>query len=137
MKKTVLLVVISVLLLSATVVPVLAQYDWEVGVEVGDWFLYEPTLIFYESENVAFPPPYLQYLQTYNDTSLMNYTITDITPDNGFAIITFEIVSQWKNGTETTATLEENATNSDSLMVIGANLPDGAEIRPEYSILGM
>jgi len=137
MKKTVLLVVISVLLLSATVVPVLAQYDWEVGVEVGDWFLYEPTLIFYESENVAFPPPYLQYLQTYNDTSLMNYTITDITPDNGFAIITFEIVSQWKNGTETTATLEENATNSDSLMVIGANLPDGAEIRPEYSLLDM
>ena len=137
MKKIVLLVVLSVLLLSATVVPALAQYDWDVGVEVGDWFLYEPTLISYESEEVAFPPMYLEYLQTYDEASLMNYTITDITPDNGFAIITFEIVYHWKNGTETTSTLADEMTISESLMVIGANLPNGAEIRPAYSILGM
>jgi len=133
MKKIVLLTVFSVLLLSAMAVPALAQYDWDVGVEVGDWFLYEPTLILWESEEVAFPPVYLQYLQTYNESSLMNYTVTDITGD----IITFEVVYHWTNGTETTSTLEEDMTSSESLMVIGANLPDSAEIRPEYSILDM
>jgi hypothetical protein len=132
-KKIVLLVALSVLLLSATAVPALAQYDWDVGVEVGDWFLYEPTLISYESEEVAFPPVYLEYLQTYDEASLMNYTVTDITGD----IITFEIVYHWKNGTETTSTLADEMTISESLMVIGANLPNGAEIRPEYSLLDM
>ena len=133
MKKTILTVLLSVFLLSAMTVPALAQYDWDVGVEVGDWFLYEPTLILWESEEVAFPPFYLQYLQTYNESSLMNYTVTDITGD----IITFEVVYHWTNGTETTSTVDENMTSSESLMVIGANLPDGAEIRPAYSILDM
>ena len=132
-KRIVSLVALSVLLLSATAVPALAQYDWDVGVEVGDWFLYEPTLILWESEEVAFPPFYLQYLQTYNESSLMNYTVTDITGD----IVTFEVEYHWTNGTDTTSMLEENMTSSESLMVIGANLPDGAEIRPEYSILDM
>lgn len=134
MKKIVLLVTLSVLLLSATVVPVLAQYDWDVGIEVGDWFLYEPTLISWESEEVTFPPMYIPYLQTYNESSLMNYTVTDIAGD----VITFEVTYHWKNGTQTTTTLEENMTSIDSsLTVIGANLPNGAEIRPEYSILDM
>jgi len=133
MKKIILTVLLSVFLLSAMTVPALSQYDWDVGVEVGDWFLYEPTLISYESENVAFPPAYLEYLQTYDEASLMNYTVTDITGD----IITFEVVYHWKNGTETTSTLEEDMTSSESLMVIGANLPNSAEIRPAYSILDM
>jgi hypothetical protein len=128
-----LLVALSIILLSTTAVPALAQYDWDVGVEVGDWFLYEPTLILWESEEVTFPPFYLSYLQTYNESSLMNYTVTDITGD----IIIFEVEYHWKNGTETTSTLEENMTSSESLVVIGANLPNGAEIRPEYSILDM
>jgi len=132
MKKIVSLVALSVLLLSAAAVPALAQYDWDVGVEVGDWFLYEPTLFFYESEEVAFPPFYLPYLQTYNESSLMNYIVTDITGD----IITFEVVYHWTNGTETTSTLEEDMTSSESPMVIGANLPNGAEIRPAYDIMG-
>ena len=114
-------------------IPALAQYSWDVGVEVGDWFLYEPKLFSWESAEVAFPPFYLQYLQTYNESSLMNYTVTDVAGD----IITFEVVYHWTNGTETTSTLEENMTGSESLMVIGANLPDSAEIRPEYSILDM
>lgn len=137
MKKIILLVALSVLLLSATAVPALAQYDWDVGVEVDDWFLYEPTLISYESENVAFPPAYLEYLQTYDEASLMNYTVAAITPGDGGDIITFEVTTHWKNGTDTVATMDDNMTSSESLMVIGANLPDGAEIRPEYSILDM
>ncbi|HDQ05372.1 MAG TPA: hypothetical protein ENN36_01450 [Candidatus Bathyarchaeota archaeon] len=134
MKKTVLLAALSALLLAATTAPALAQYDWDVGVEVGDWFLYEPTLILWESDQVAFPPFYLQYLQTYNESSLMNYTVIDITGD----VITFEVTYHWTNGTQTTTTLEENiASIESSLMVIGANLPDGAEIRPAYSLLDM
>jgi hypothetical protein len=135
-KKIVLLTLFSVFLLSAMTVPAL-QYDWDVGVEIGDWFLYEPTLFFFESEEVAFPPTYLPYLQTYNESSLMNYTVADITPGDGGDIITFDVVYHWKNGTETTSTLEENMTSSQSLMVIGANLPNGTEIRPAYSILDM
>ena len=132
-RRIVSLVALSVLLLSATAVPALAQYDWDVGVEVGDWFLYEPTLILWESEEVAFPPFYLQYLETYNESSLMNYTIIDITGDN----VTFEVIYHLTNGTETVDTVADNMTSSERLMVIGANLPDGAEIRPEYSILDM
>jgi hypothetical protein len=64
----------------------------------------------------------------------MNYTVTDITGD----VITFEVTYHWTNGTQTTTTLEENMTSIESsLKVIGANLPNGAEIRPEYSILDM
>lgn len=136
-KKIILTVLLAVFLLSAMVVPALSQYDWDIGIEVGDWFLYEPTLILWESEEVAFPPYYLQYLQTYNESSLMNYTVTGITLGDGGDLITFEVVYQWKNGTETTSTLEENMTSSESLIVIGANLPNGAEIRPAYSILDM
>jgi hypothetical protein len=128
-----LLVALSALLLSATTIPALAQYNWEIGIEGGNWFLYEPTLISWESDQVAFPPAYLQYLQTYNESSLMNYTVTDISGD----VITFEVTYHWTNGTETTTTLEENITSSESLMVIGANLSNGAEIRPAYSMLDM
>ncbi len=39
MKKTIFWTVLSLLLLSLMAVPVIAQYDWDVGVEVGDWFL--------------------------------------------------------------------------------------------------
>ena len=137
MKKLIVTMVLSVFLFSAMAIPVLSQYDWDVGIEVGDWFLYEPTLILWESEEVTFPPTYLQYLQTYNESSLMNYTVTDVTSGIGGDIITFEVVYQLKNGTEVTSSLEENMTSSESLMVIGANLENGAEIRPAYSILDM
>ena len=134
MKKTILLTALSLLLLSVIVAPVMAQYDWDVGVEVGDWFLYEGTLVYYESQTVAFPPAYLEYLQTYNDSDWIKYTVTDITPGNG-AIVTFDVLTHWSDGTETTDTLEENITSSANLMVIGANLTDGTEIRPAYSLL--
>ena len=39
MKKTVLLLILFSFMLSAVAVPALAQYDWNVGVQVGDWFL--------------------------------------------------------------------------------------------------
>lgn len=136
MRKTIFLAELSILLLSAIAVPVMAQYDWDVGVEVGDWFLYEGTLLYYESENVAFPPAYLEYLQTYNESDWMKYTVTDITSGTG-ANVTFEVLTHWSNGTETTYDFVDNMTSSETLMVIGAGLEDGSEIRPPYSILDM
>jgi len=113
-------------------VPALAQYDWDISIEVGDWFLYEGTLISYES-NFGFPPPYLEYLQTYNESDWMKYTVID-TSIQGF--INFTIVTHWSNGTETSMDYAEDIMNSESLMVIGANLTDHEEIRPEYLLLG-
>lgn len=134
MKKTFLLTALSSLLLSVMAFPVMAQYDWDVDVEIGDWFLYEGTLVFYESQTVAFPPAYLEYLQMYNESDWIKYTVTDITPGTG-ANVTFEVLTHWSDGTETTDDLEENITSSQTMMVIGANLTDGTEIRPAYSIL--
>jgi len=135
MKNKILLIILAMLLLGAMSIPTLAQYNWDVGVQVGDWFYYIPTLIVYESENVTFPPPNLEYLQTYNETSWMNYTVTGITPGEGGTVITFEVSYYWKNGSETTSTVDDNITSSQSLMVLGANLTNYTEIRPEYSIL--
>mgnify|MGYP001151621573 CR=1 FL=1 len=56
MKKIILLTVFSVLLLSVMIVPSLSQ-EWTVGVNVGDWFTYEGTLVLWEAdEGVPFPP---------------------------------------------------------------------------------
>ena len=109
MKRIVFLVVLLTLLLSAMAIPALAQYGWTVGVNVGDWFLYEGTLINYESDTVEFPPTYLQYLETYADSEWMNYTITDITD----TLVTFEILTKWTNGSETTSILEEEIESMD------------------------
>ncbi|MEM2816172.1 MAG: hypothetical protein QW056_02380 [Candidatus Bathyarchaeia archaeon] len=53
--------------------------------------------------------------------------------------MTFEVVTRWKNGTETTGTLTENIETGLSMMVIGANLKQGDTVRPEFnwtSIIG-
>ena len=133
MKKKSFLPILFVFMLSAMVVPALAQYDWDVGVQVGDWFLYEGTLEYWEDygNETLFPPAYLEYLQVYNETDWMNYTVTGIT-DN---VVTFEVVYHWTNGTETTSTLDDDMYTSMSLMVIGANLADGTEVREEYLLL--
>jgi hypothetical protein len=136
MKKIILLAVLSMLLLCAMAVPAMAQYDWDVGVEVGDWFLYEGTLLFYDSATVAFPPAFLEYLQVYNETDWMRYTVTDITPGTG-ANVTFEVKLHYPDGSETTYELVDNITSSMTMMVLGANLTAYTEIRPAYSIMDM
>lgn len=132
MKKKALLVALSVLLLSAMAVPVLAQYSWTVGVKVGDWFLYKGTLISW-SGTAPFPPAYIEFLGTYNTSDWMKYTVTAISVPT----VTFSVLTHWKNGTETTSTVEDNMYSSSELMVIGANLPNGTEIRQAYSLLDM
>jgi hypothetical protein len=117
----------SVLILSAMIVPSLSQ-DLTVGVGVGDSFKYAGTLVLWESESASFPPTSsLEYLQTWNE-----YTVTGIDAEN----VTFEVTTHWKNGTETVSTLEENMTSTTPLTVIGANLEEGTEIRPETTFFG-
>ena len=131
MKKIKLLAGLSMLLLVAMVAPVTGQVT--VGIEVGDWFLYKGTLVSWVAdEGVTFPPnQFVQFLQTYNTSDWMNYTVIDITPGDGGANVTFSVLTHWSDGTETTETLVDNVTSSFTMMVIGANLAEGYEIRPE------
>ena len=130
-RKTALLaILLSVFLLSVMTVPALAQYDWDVGIEVGDTFKYKATLHLWEG-NASFPAGH-EYLQTYNDSDWQEYEVTDIEA----LIVTFEVTTLWKNGTETMDTLEEDMTSSMNIRVIGANLTEGTEIRPETTFLG-
>ena len=121
-------------MLSAMALQALAQYDWSVGVQVGDWFLYKGTLVSWESATAPFPPAYIEYLYTYNESDWIRYTVTNIAEVGGWDIVTFSVLTHWKNGTETTYALDENMSSSMSLMVIGANLADFTEVRPEYYI---
>lgn len=129
MKKIILLTVFSVLLFSIMIVPSLSQ-EWTVGVNVGDWFMYEGTLVLWEADaSVPFPPnEYALILQEYNVTDWYKYTVTDIVGSN----VTFDVLVHWSNGTETTSILVDNMTSSFSMMVIGANLEPGIQIRDEF-----
>ncbi len=126
-KKIVLLTLFSVFLVSAMTVPSLSP--WTAGVNIGDWFMYEGTLVLWEAdEGVPFPPhEYALILKEYNETDWYNYTVTDIVGEN----VTFEILTHWSNGSETTSVLIDNMTSSFTMMIIGANLEPGTQIRDE------
>ena len=125
MKKIVLIAGLSLLLLAAIAHPAMAQ--WDIAIQEGDWFLYEGTLTRWISEEgFEFPPFYATYLQTYNESDWIKYTVEGIESEN----VTWSVMTHWTNGTETTATIMENTTSSSDIMVIGANLTQGAEIRP-------
>jgi hypothetical protein len=128
-KKTALLTMLSVLLMSAMFFPSMCK-GLTVGVQVGDWFKYEGTLVSYEAgPDVPFPPSqYDQDVVTFNTTDWFKYTVTAI---DG-ATITFEVVTHWSNGTETTETLVDDMENSFTMMCIGTNLGPGDQVRPEY-----
>jgi hypothetical protein len=129
MKKTALLTVLSVLLLSAILLPSLCQ-ALTVGVQVGDWFKYEGELVSWEAdEGVPFPPSqYDTDVLTFNTTDWFKYTVTAINGET----VTFEVVTHWQNGTETTATIEDDMANSFTMMIIGTDLGPGDQVRPEY-----
>jgi hypothetical protein len=124
---------LSVFLLSAMTVPALSQYDWDIGVQVGDSFKFVGTLLSWEeSGGISFPPMGAEFLQTYNESNWMEYTITDIEALN----VTYDVTTHWKNGTETVSTITENITSSSPPTIIGANLEEGTEIRPESLLAG-
>lgn len=127
-KKTALLAMLSVLFLSAIMFPAMCQAQLTVGVQVGDWFMYEGTVVNWTAgPSVPFPPnEYAQELVTYNMSDWQKYTVTNIAAEN----VTFEIITHWSNGTETTATMEDDMANSFTMMVIGTNLGPGDQVRP-------
>jgi hypothetical protein len=131
LKKILLAVLFSVFLLSAMTVPALSQDDWDVGVSVGDTFRYEGTLHLWEGD-ASFPPMGLEYLQLYNESAWVEWAVTDIAGLN----VTFGITTQWKNGTVTNSTTIEDMTSSFNIHIIGANLTEGADLRPETTFVG-
>ena len=118
------------MLLSAILLPSLCQAQLTIGVQVGDWFKYEGTLVSWEADPIVPIPPneYAFEVVTFNTTDWFMYTVTDITGEN----VTFEVVTRWSNGTETTATMEDDMANSFTLMAIGTNLGPGDQVRPLY-----
>jgi hypothetical protein len=131
MKKILLAVLFSVFLLSAMTVPALSQDEWTVGLSVGDSFKYKGTLVLWEG-NATFPPLGLEYMQTYNESDWIEWTVTDIEGLN----VTCEVTTHWTNGTETVATITEDITSSFSIHMIAANLTEGTELRPETTFVG-
>ncbi|MEM2099208.1 MAG: hypothetical protein QXU99_05655 [Candidatus Bathyarchaeia archaeon] len=129
MKKAVLATFL-VLLFAAALLPAVCQAQWTLGIQVGDWFLYRGTLVSWVAgPNVPIPPhQYAQDVVTYNTTDWFRYTVTAISGNN----VTFQVVTHWKNGTETTETLVDDIMNSFTMMVIGTNLGPGDQVRPAY-----
>ena len=129
MKKIILVMLFSVFLLSAMTVPSLSQAT--VGVNVGDWFLYDTAILNWTAgPDVPFPPDqYTGFLYTYNESEWERFTVTDITGND----VTFEVVTHWKNGTETTEELTIDITSDQSnFWVIPANLEEGDLLRDEF-----
>ncbi len=138
MKKKILIVLLSVFLLSAMTVSVLAQ-DLDVGVEVGDWFKYEAKVTQWESEAEFLPEDYMGPLTLAdNETNYILYTVTDITPVDGGNNVTFTVTYNWKNGSETEGTYEESVTTANQqIFMIGANMSEGDLVSDTFDFLGM
>lgn len=129
MKKVIATTMLFLLFLLSTLATPAFSQTITIGVEVGDWFLYEGTLVLYEADpGTPFPPnEYATVTQTYNESNWQNYTVTAIDGNN----VTFEVVTDWINGSATTE-LNEDITEGFAMQVIPAGLEEGAELRPEY-----
>lgn len=128
MKKQIALIGLSVLLSAMLLLPMCQGVT--VGVSVGDWFKYEPTVVHYEAgPNVPFPPnEYATEPKEYNETDWYRYEVTAINGGN----VTFEVTTHWSNGTETAAELVDDMENSFTMMIISTDLEPDDTIRPEY-----
>jgi hypothetical protein len=124
MKKAILLTGLAVLLLAAMILPVMS-YEWDMGIQVGDYFTYETELIKWETDLVEFPPWWNPDLAVINDTDYVTYTVTGIEGD----FVNFTVYRMWNNGSDMTTALDYNLTAGPGWMVIGANLTEGEEIR--------
>jgi hypothetical protein len=122
-KKTALLIGLSVLLLSAMIAPVLAG-PTDVVVKVGDWFKYEARVTQWVSTDPFLPEGFYGPLSLAdNQTNSIVYTVTAITPVTGATNVTFLITYNWKNGSVTTSTMEESVSNANQdIFMIGANM---------------
>jgi hypothetical protein len=134
MKKILLAMLLSVFLFSAMTVPSMSQ-DVTVGVSVGDWFIFEATILEWIAEpDVPFPPDqYMTILYTFNETDWEKYTVTDVS--GGY--VTFEIVTHWKNGTEPTSEQTIEIASIENFRFIPANLESGDLLRDEFTLFGL
>ncbi len=128
MKKTILIVLLSVFLLFAMIVPSLSQLDMTVGVSVGDTFTFEQESMSLTADNddvtiSAFATPFL-FL---NGSDYVTYTVVDVDVDA--KNITFDVLTHWSNGSETTVQAGETIETSYTYMAIGANMEAGDVIR--------
>ena len=124
MKKGILLIGLAAILLTTMILPVMG-YEWDMGVEVGDWFTYETELIKWETDGVSFPPWWNPGLEALNDTDYVTYTVAAVDAD----WVNFTEYRMWNNGSDLTTTLDYNLTAGPGWMVIGANLTEGEEVR--------
>ncbi|MBX5321536.1 MAG: hypothetical protein QHH12_02105 [Candidatus Bathyarchaeota archaeon] len=132
MKKVVaLFMFLALLMLASAFTPKSQAYT--IGVQVGDWFTYKGTIVYWHAdEGVPFPPHmYATILQVYNETDWIKYEVTEI--KEAAHNVTFLVTNHWKNGTETQYTLEDNMDTSFTMMVIDADLGPGDMVRPEYN----
>ena len=131
MKKGILLIGFAAILLTTMILPVMG-YEWDMGVEVGDWFKYETELIKWETDGVPFPPFWNQDLPAINHTDYVTYTVAALDAD----WVNFTVYRMWNNGSDLTTTLDYNLTAGPGWMVIGANLTEGEEIRGTTQFYG-
>ena len=141
MKKTALLVALSVLLLSAIIAPVMAG-PTDVVVQVGDWFKYEARVTRWISTDPFLPEGYFGPLSLAdNETTSIVYTVTAITPVTEPAAgknVTFTVTYNWKNGTVTTSTMVEHvSTANQNIFLIGANMNAPDKVSDTFDFLGM
>jgi hypothetical protein len=136
MKKTLLIAGLSMLLLVAMAVPAMAG-PWDVGIQAGDYFIYEAELVEWNvvSGEASFPDFFSGLTAAHNGSNWIRYTVTDITTGDGGDNVTFNVITSWADG-DTTATVVDNMTSSRTLMVIGANMTAGEEIRPATTYMG-
>jgi hypothetical protein len=139
MKKIIVALTFTVFLLSAMAVPSFSQ-KLDVGVEVGDWFRYIAEVTLWESVDPFLPagfygPISLADNQTYN----ILYNVTDITSAAGGDNVTFEITYNWKNGSVTYGTAEQNVSTSVEALyqfLIGADMEPDDMFDDTFSFMG-
>ena len=142
-KKTALLVALSALLLSAMIAPVLAGPS-DVVINVGDWFKYKWEVTRWISTDPFLPEGYFgALLLADNETNYILYSVTDITPSGDATNVTFLVTYNWKNGSETTDTMVESVSNTNTgqqghrLIMIGADMSADEVVSESHDFLGM
>jgi hypothetical protein len=135
MKKTLLIAGLSMLLLVAMAVPAMAELG-DVGIQVGDWFRWEPSMTWEADEGVS-PPWSAAYITWANDTDWVEYTATSVEDST----VNYTVVTHLSNGTEVPSTASANVTNSYDgnfgMLAISANLTEGTVVRTWGSPLAL
>ena len=123
-KKTVLLTLVSVFLLSAMVVTSVVAQPRIVGVSVGDWFKYGDITVNWSSNdpNATFPPPGYEWMEMINETEWIKMTVENVSGTN----ITLPTLYHYKNGTEEASggyvDIDTGDGENVTLNIISANL---------------